>query len=142
MAISTAALVLLSAPLAVIAAIVRMTSPGPVFYTQERMGLDGKPFLVYKFRSMFHDAERETGPVWAREDDPRRTPMGKLLRRFSLDELPQLWNVVKGEMWRGNTSIEKRIEYDLYYIENWSVMLDLKIMWLTLVKGVFHKHAY
>ncbi len=183
MAIAAAALLVLAIPFGLIAAIIRLTSPGPIFYRQERMGLDGKRFLVYKFRSMFHDAERETGPVWARRDDPRRTPVGKLLRRFSLDEFPQLWNVLRGEMslvgprperpffveqfkqrfpqymlrhkvksgmtgwaqvngWRGNTSIEKRIEYDLYYIENWSVALDFKILWLTLVRGVFHKHAY
>ncbi len=182
-AITAAALVVLAIPFAIIAAVIRTTSPGPIFYRQERMGLDGKRFLVYKFRSMFHDAERETGPVWAREDDPRRTPAGRLLRRFSLDELPQLWNVLRGDMslvgprperpffveqfkerfpqymlrhkvksgmtgwaqvngWRGNTSIEKRIEYDLYYIENWSVSLDMKILWLTVVRGVFHKHAY
>jgi Undecaprenyl-phosphate glucose phosphotransferase len=182
-AISALALILLGIPFAIVAALVKITSPGPVFYRQERMGLDGQPFLVYKFRSMLHDAERETGPVWTRENDPRRTPIGKLLRRFSIDELPQLWNVLKGDMslvgprperpffveqfkqrfpqymlrhkvkagmtgwaqvngWRGNTSIEKRIEYDLYYIENWSVSLDLKIMWLTVVKGLFHKHAY
>jgi Undecaprenyl-phosphate glucose phosphotransferase len=180
---SVAALVVLALPFAVIAIIIRWTSPGPVFYRQERMGLDGHPFLVFKFRSMYHDAERETGPVWTRKDDPRRTPLGTLLRRFSLDELPQLYNVLRGEMslvgprperpffveqfkqrfpqymlrhkvksgmtgwaqvngWRGDTSIEKRIEYDLYYIENWSVGLDLKIMWLTLAKGLFHKHAY
>jgi Undecaprenyl-phosphate glucose phosphotransferase len=182
-AISSVALLVFAGPFAVIAALIRSTSPGPVFYRQERMGMDGKSFIVYKFRSMYHDAERDTGPVWAREDDPRRTPVGKLLRRFSIDELPQLWNVLRGDMslvgprperpffveqfkhrfpqymlrhkvksgmtgwaqvngWRGNTSIEKRIEYDLYYIENWSVGLDIKIMWLTLIKGVFHKHAY
>ncbi len=182
-AMSSAALLVLALPLAVIAALVKLTTPGPVFYRQERMGLDGKPFMIHKFRSMFHDAERETGPVWAREDDPRRTAVGRVLRRSNIDELPQLWNVLKGEMsivgprperplfvaqfkhkipqymlrhkvkagitgwaqvngWRGNTSIEKRIEYDLYYIENWSVRLDLKIIWLTLVRGFFHKHAY
>ena len=133
--------------------------------------------------SMFDNAERETGPVWAVADDPRVTPLGRFLRRSNLDELPQLWNVLRGDMsivgprperphfveqfkhkipqymlrhkvkagltgwaqvngWRGNTPLEKRIEYDLYYIENWSVRLDLKIMWLTLVKGFFHKHAY
>jgi Undecaprenyl-phosphate glucose phosphotransferase len=182
-AVSAIALLMLAAPFAVIAALIKLTSLGPVFYRQERMGLDGKPFLVLKFRSMFVDAERETGPVWARADDPRRTPMGRILRRFSLDELPQLWNVFRGDMslvgprperpffveqfkqrvpqymlrhkvkagmtgwaqvngWRGNTSIEKRIEYDLYYIENWSVALDFKIMWLTVMRGFFHKHAY
>ena len=180
---SAAALALLAAPFGIIAALIKATSPGPVFYRQERMGLDGKPFTVFKFRSMYVDAERETGPVWTRENDPRRTPVGRLLRRISLDELPQLWNVLKGNMslvgprperpffvdqfkrrvpqymlrhkvksgmtgwaqvngWRGNTSIEKRIEYDLYYIENWSVGLDFKIMWLTLVRGFFHRHAY
>ena len=126
------------------------------------MGLDGKAFQVYKFRSMYQNAEDETGPVWARENDPRCTPVGRWLRKLDLDELPQLWNVLRGDMsivgprperpyfveqfkhripqymlrhkvkagitgwaqvngWRGNTSLEKRIEYDLYYIENWSV---------------------
>jgi Undecaprenyl-phosphate glucose phosphotransferase len=182
-AMSTAALVVLAIPFWLIAALVRLTSRGDVFYRQERMGLDGKPFMIYKFRSMYSDAEAETGPVFASEQDPRRTPVGKLLRRSNIDELPQLWNVLKGDMsivgprperplfvaqfkdkipqymlrhkvkagitgwaqvngWRGNTSIEKRIEYDLYYIENWSVRLDLKIMWLTLLRGFFHKHAY
>src|SRR4051794_1621244 len=182
-AISSAALVVLAIPLGVIAALIRISSRGDVFYRQERMGLDGKPFMIYKFRSMYDGAEAETGPVFASEQDPRRTPLGKLLRRSNLDELPQLWNVLRGDMsivgprperplfvaqfkdkipqymlrhkvkagitgwaqvngWRGNTSIEKRIEYDLYYIENWSVRLDLKIMWLTLLRGFFHKHAY
>ncbi|HWF84542.1 MAG TPA: undecaprenyl-phosphate glucose phosphotransferase [Vicinamibacterales bacterium] len=182
-AISTSALVVLAIPLAIIAALVKLTSRGPVFYRQERMGLDGHPFMIHKFRSMYEDAESETGPVFASEDDPRRTPLGKILRQSNIDELPQFWNVLKGEMslvgprperplfvaqfkhkipqymlrhkvkagitgwaqvngWRGNTSIEKRIEYDLYYIENWSVRLDLKIMWLTVLKGFFHKHAY
>jgi Undecaprenyl-phosphate glucose phosphotransferase len=181
-AISATALIVLAVPLLVIAWLVRRTSPGPVFYTQERMGLDGKAFQVLKFRSMYEGAEDESGPVWARENDPRCTPVGRWLRRFDLDELPQFINVLRGEMsivgprperpyfveqfkhripqymlrhkvkagitgwaqvngWRGNTSLEKRIEYDLYYIENWSVGLDLKIMWLTVLKG-FQKHAY
>lgn len=181
--IAGVSLVLLSLPLAVIAALIKATSPGPVLYRQERMGLDGRPFRVYKFRSMFENAERETGPVWARQDDPRRTPVGRVLRTLSLDELPQLWNVIRGDMslvgprperpffveqfrrrvpqymlrhkvrsgltgWaqvnglRGNTSIEKRIEYDLYYIENWSVALDFKIMWMTVLRVFFHRHAY
>ncbi|MGE5245601.1 MAG: undecaprenyl-phosphate glucose phosphotransferase [Betaproteobacteria bacterium] len=181
--ISSAALLVLAIPLGIIAALVRLTSSGPVFYRQERMGLDGKPFTIVKFRSMTADAERETGPVWATEDDPRVTALGRFLRRANLDELPQLWNVLRGDMsivgprperphfveqfkhripqymlrhkvkagltgwaqvngWRGNTPLEKRIEYDLYYIENWSVRLDFKIMWLTLLKGFFHKHAY
>ncbi len=180
---SAIALVLLTPLIAVIAALVRLTSRGPVFYRQERMGLDGKSFEIVKFRSMYDDAERETGPVWTKPEDPRVTALGRLLRKSNLDELPQLWNVLRGDMsivgprperphfvaqfkhkipqymlrhkvkagltgwaqvngWRGNTPLEKRIEYDLYYIENWSVRLDLKIMWLTLVKGFFHKHAY
>jgi Undecaprenyl-phosphate glucose phosphotransferase len=182
-ALSAAGLALLTIPLGIIAAVVRVTSRGPVFYRQERTGLDGKPFTIVKFRSMYDDAERETGPVWTKQDDPRVTPLGRFLRRSNIDELPQLWNVLRGDMsivgprperphfveqfrhripsymlrhkvkagltgwaqvngWRGNTPLEKRIEYDLYYIENWSVRLDLKIMWLTLVKGFFHKHAY
>jgi len=181
--LSLLAMVVLAIPFAVIAAIVKWTSSGPIFYKQERMGLDGRPFAVYKFRSMTHHAEDTTGPVWARDDDPRATSVGRWLRRFDLDELPQFWNVLKGEMsivgprperpffvqqfrhripqymlrhkvkagitgwaqvngWRGNTSLEKRIEYDLYYIENWSVTLDLKIMWLTVVRGLFQRvHA-
>ena len=182
-AISSVALAILAVPLGILAALVRLTSRGPVFYYQERMGLDGKSIIIVKFRSMFDDAEAGTGPVWARQNDPRVTPFGRFLRRSNLDELPQLWNVLRGDMsivgprperphfvkqfkhripqymlrhkvkagltgwaqvhgWRGNTSIEKRIEYDLYYIENWSVRLDLKIMWLTLLRGFFHKHAY
>jgi Undecaprenyl-phosphate glucose phosphotransferase len=181
-AISAVALSALSVPFGIIAFIIRRTSSGSVFYTQERMGLDGKAFHVYKFRSMYEGAEDDTGPVWARDNDPRCTRVGRWLRRFDLDELPQLWNVLRGDMsivgprperpyfveqfkhripqymlrhkvkagitgwaqvngWRGNTSLEKRIEYDLYYIENWSVGLDLKIMWLTLLRG-FQKHAY
>ena len=181
-AISGSALIPLAVPLGLIALIIKRSSSGPVFYTQERMGLDGKAFFVYKFRSMYVGAEDDTGPIWARDDDPRCTPVGRWLRRFDLDELPQLWNVLRGDMslvgprperpyfveqfkhripqymlrhkvkagitgwaqvngWRGNTSLEKRIEYDLYYIENWSVGLDLKILWLTLVRGI-HRHAF
>jgi Undecaprenyl-phosphate glucose phosphotransferase len=180
---SAIALVILALPIGLIALLVKLTSKGPVLFHQERMGLDGKPFTIVKFRSMFDDAERHTGPVWAIADDPRVTNLGRFLRRSNLDELPQLWNVLRGDMsivgprperphfveqfkhripqymlrhkvkagltgwaqvngWRGNTALEKRIEYDLYYIENWSVRLDLKIMWLTVLKGFFHKHAY
>jgi Undecaprenyl-phosphate glucose phosphotransferase len=179
-ALSAAALVVLGIPLGIIALVVKVTSRGPVFYAQERMGLDGRAFTVYKFRSMYEDAESESGPVWAREDDPRATPIGRWLRKLDLDELPQFWNVLRGDMsivgprperpffveqfkhripqymlrhkvkagitgwaqvngWRGNTSLEKRIEYDLYYIENWSVTLDLKIMWLTVFRGLFQR---
>ena len=182
-AISCGSLMVLAIPLGITALLIKVTSRGPVFYRQERMGLDGKPFTIVKFRSMFEDAERDTGPVWAQQDDPRVTPFGRFLRRSNIDELPQLWNVLRGDMsivgprperphfveqfkhripqymlrhkvksgltgwaqvngWRGNTALEKRIEYDLYYIENWSVSLDLKIMWLTVIKGFFHKHAY
>jgi Undecaprenyl-phosphate glucose phosphotransferase len=156
---------------------------GPIFYRQERMSLDGKTFQMYKFRSMRHDAETHTGPVWAKEEDPRRTEIGAWLRRFNLDELPQLFNVVLGDMslvgprperptfvqqfkeripqymvrhrvrsgitgwaqvngWRGNTSIEKRLECDLYYIENWSLLLDIKILILTIFRGFGQPHAY
>jgi Undecaprenyl-phosphate glucose phosphotransferase len=180
-AISLSALIVLAVPMALVGILVRLTSAGPALYRQERMGLDGQSFFVWKFRSMHHDAEERTGPIWARENDPRVTMLGRWLRRFSIDELPQLWNVLKGDMslvgprperpffveqfkhkvpqymlrhkvkagltgwaqvngWRGDTSIEKRIEYDLYYIENWSVWLDFKILWMTLVR--FHKHAY
>jgi Undecaprenyl-phosphate glucose phosphotransferase len=181
-AISGVSLAALAVPLLLIALVIKRTSKGPTFYTQERMGLDGKAFHVYKFRSMYLGAEDETGPIWARDNDPRCTPVGRWLRRFDLDELPQLWNVLRGDMsivgprperpyfveqfkhripqymlrhkvkagitgwaqvngWRGNTSLEKRIEYDLYYIENWSVGLDIKIMWLTVLRGLL-KHAY
>jgi Undecaprenyl-phosphate glucose phosphotransferase len=181
--ISSAALVVFALPIAVIAALVRLTSKGPAFFRQERMGLDGKSFSIVKFRSMHDEAEKDTGPVWTQRNDPRVTALGRFLRRSNLDELPQLWNVFRGDMsivgprperphfveqfkhripqymlrhkvksgltgwaqvngWRGNTALDKRIEYDLYYIENWSVRLDLKIMWLTIVKGFFHKHAY
>jgi Undecaprenyl-phosphate glucose phosphotransferase len=180
--VSGAALMVLAVPMAIMAALVRWTSPGQVFYKQERMGLDGRAFTVYKFRSMHDDAEEASGPIWARDNDPRTTRVGYWLRRLDLDELPQLWNVLKGEMslvgprperpffveqfkhripqymlrhkvkagitgwaqvngWRGNTSLEKRIEYDLYYIENWSMTLDIKIIWLTLVRGLFQRSA-
>jgi Undecaprenyl-phosphate glucose phosphotransferase len=181
-AISAVALLLLAIPMGILAVLVKLTSPGPVFYRQERMGLDGMAFTVFKFRSMHAGAEDVSGPIWARDDDPRTTPFGRLLRRWDLDELPQFWNVLIGDMsivgprperpyfvqqfkhripqymlrhkvkagitgwaqvngWRGNTSLEKRIEYDLYYIENWSVSLDLKIMWLTLLRG-FGRQAF
>jgi Undecaprenyl-phosphate glucose phosphotransferase len=175
---------LVAAPLMLaIAAAVKLTSPGPVLYRQERMGLDRRRFQMLKFRTMRVDAERETGPVWARPDDPRRTGIGAFLRRSNLDELPQLWNVLKGEMslvgprperpsfveefrrnipdyllrqkvkagitgwaqingWRGNTSIEKRIECDLYYIKRWSLGFDLKILLKTLWHGFFGRNAY
>jgi Undecaprenyl-phosphate glucose phosphotransferase len=181
--ISGIALLILSIPLGILALLVRITSKGPALFRQERMGLDGRAFSIVKFRSMVDNAERDSGPVWTMENDARVTALGKFLRRSNLDELPQLWNVLRGDMsivgprperphfveqfkhripqymlrhkvkagmtgwaqvngWRGNTALDKRIEYDLYYIENWSVRLDLKIIWLTIVKGFFHKHAY
>lgn len=176
-AISGFSIAILFVPMILIGLIVKSTSRGPVFYHQVRMGLDGRAFTVYKFRSMREDAETDSGPVWARDDDPRCTSFGRFLRRTDLDELPQVWNVFKGDMsivgprperpffveqfkhrvpqymlrhkvksgitgwaqvngWRGNTSLEKRIEFDLYYIENWSVSLDLKIIARTLFRGI------
>jgi len=167
----------------IIAFLVKWTSQGPIFYRQERVGMDGHSFQMLKFRTMKMDAEKETGPVWAKENDPRRTKIGTFLRKTSLDEIPQLFNVIRGEMslvgprperpvfvekfrnmipsymlrhkikagmtgwaqingWRGNTSIEKRIEHDLYYIENWSIGFDLKILFMTFWKGFFSKSAY
>jgi len=181
--ISSFGLVLLSPLFLLISLFIKITSKGPVFYKQKRMGLDGNIFEMIKFRSMIVDAEKETGSVWAKEDDPRRTPLGKILRKTSLDELPQLWNVLKGEMslvgprperpelierfkevipnymlrhkikagmtgwaqvngWRGNSSLEKRIEYDIYYIEHWSIAFDIKILFLTLFKGFVNRNAY
>jgi Undecaprenyl-phosphate glucose phosphotransferase len=178
-----AALVALSPVMLAIAAGIKLTSRGPVLYRQERMGLDGRRFSMLKFRSMVLDAEAQTGPRWAVPDDPRRTAVGAFLRRLSLDELPQLFNVLRGEMslvgprperpsfveefrrrvprymlrhnvkagitgwaqingWRGNTSIEKRIEYDLYYIERWSLGFDINILLQTLWLGFHHRNAY
>ena len=180
--LGTLLIVIFSPLMGLIALLVKLTSPGPMHFVQERVGLDGNTFLIYKFRTMRTDAERE-GARFAIKDDPRTTPIGKFLRRFSLDELPQLFNVVKGEMslvgprperpvfisefrrhvprymlrhkvqagmtgwaqvhgWRGNTSIERRIEHDLYYIEHWSLVLDLKILGLTLVNGFRNRNAY
>lgn len=175
---------LLFAPLfPLITIAVKATSRGPIFYRQQRMGLDGRPFELLKFRSMVVNAEADTGPVWADDQDARCTPIGALLRKLSLDELPQFWNVLRGDMslvgprperpffvdqfrqriphymlrhrvragmtgwaqvhgWRGNTSLEKRIEYDLYYVENWSLALDFKILWMTVTNGMVHEHAY
>jgi Undecaprenyl-phosphate glucose phosphotransferase len=180
---SAAGLFLLSPLMLMIALLVKVTSPGPVLFRQERMGFDGEIFRMLKFRSMVVDAERETGPVWATPEDPRRTAIGGILRKTNLDELPQFFNVLRGEMslvgprperpeliekfknnipnymlrhkikagmtgWaqindlRGNTSLEKRIEHDLFYIENWSISFDLQILFMTLWKGMTSKHAY
>ena len=171
-------------PFMILAALlVKFTSSGPILYKQKRMGYDGKIFYILKFRTMYQDAEQITGPVQAKKNDPRRTFIGSILRRTSLDELPQFINVLKGEMsvvgprperpefvekfrlaipkymlrhkikagitglaqvngWRGNTSVEERIKCDLEYIEKWSLTLDLKVMWLTIWKGLINKNAY
>jgi len=178
---SIVAIFLFSPVILALAVAVKMTSKGPVFYRQERMGYDGKRFTILKFRSMVVDAERETGAIWAQKDDPRTTRIGSFMRRWNLDELPQFFNVLRGEMslvgprperpvfidkfkndiprymlrhkvktgitgwaqvngYRGRTSLKKRLEYDLFYIENWSLWFDVKILFLTLVKGF--KNAY
>lgn len=176
-------LLLISPILALIAIAVKMSSPGPVFYRQKRIGWNGKEFNMLKFRTMPVSAEASTGPVWAKPDENRATFLGAFLRRTSLDELPQFINVLKGEMsivgprperpffveqfkekvprymqkhyvkagitgwaqvngWRGDTSLEKRIEYDLFYIENWSLLFDLKIIFLTFLHGFINRNAY
>jgi exopolysaccharide biosynthesis polyprenyl glycosylphosphotransferase len=179
--LATVGLVVLAPILCALALLIRWTSPGPVLYQQERTGLDGRSFEMLKFRTMPAGTEEETGPVWTPRGDRRPTRLGRTLRRFSLDELPQLWNVLTGDMslvgprperpffvhqfktripqymlrhkvkagltgWaqvnglRGDTSLEKRIEYDLYYIQNWSLALDLKIMILTLYRAWQHRY--
>lgn len=178
--LSALLLLFLSPLLLVVAALIKLTSKGPVLYHQERVGLDGRKFIMHKFRTMISDAEKKTGPVMCTPDDPRITKVGRFLRKFSIDEFPQLVNVLKGEMsfvgprperpvfvkdfrdkfpkymlrhkvksgitgWaqvhglRQDTSMEKRIEYDFYYIQNWSIGLDLKIMWKTIRKGFIDK---
>ena len=177
------AIILFSPLMLIISIVIKLTSSGRILYSQERMGLDGLTFMALKFRSMHQDAESRTGAVWASENDTRRTKFGSFLRKYSLDELPQLFNVLKGEMslvgprperpifierfksqiphymlrhkvkagitgwaqingWRGNTSLEKRIECDLYYIERWSIWLDIKILFLTFFRGFFDPNAY
>jgi exopolysaccharide biosynthesis polyprenyl glycosylphosphotransferase len=173
-------LLLAALPIAVCACFVKRSSPGPVFYKQERCGEKGRPFTLYKLRTMPVDAEAKSGPVWAEEDDTRRTKVGAFLRAYNLDELPQFWNVLKGDMslvgprperpffveqfkedissymWRhvskpgmtgwaqvnglrGNTSIQDRIKYDLFYLEKWSLSLDFKILARTFFT---RKNAY
>jgi Undecaprenyl-phosphate glucose phosphotransferase len=180
---SAVALVVLMPLLLAISLGVKLTSPGPILYRQERMGLDGRTFWMLKVRSMRIDAERDSGAVWAVPHDTRRTAFGTFLRKTSLDELPQLWNVLAGDMslvgprperpvfvsrfrheiphymlrhkvkagltgwaqvngWRGDTSLKNRIDCDLYYIQNWSIALDIKIVFLTLWKGFVNKNAY
>ena len=182
-ALSLTGLLLLSPLLLLIAVLVKLTSPGPVFYRQERCGLNGRAFHMLKFRSMTVNAEQQTGAVWAVKNDARRTWFGAFLRQTSLDELPQLFNVLMGDMslvgprperpvfiqqfkktipnymarhcvkagitgwaqvhgWRGNTSLRKRLQYDLYYITHWTPWLDLRILWMTLFQGILHRNAY
>jgi exopolysaccharide biosynthesis polyprenyl glycosylphosphotransferase len=182
-ALSGIGILILSPVLAGLALAVKLTSKGPIFYGQERMGLDGRHFRMWKFRSMRVDAESKTGAVWAVANDDRRTPIGAFLRSTSLDELPQLWNVFIGQLslvgprperpvfvhkfkseiphymlrhrvkagitgwaqvngWRGNTSLQGRIDCDLYYIRHWSYLLDIKILIMTVWRGFIHKNAY
>jgi Undecaprenyl-phosphate glucose phosphotransferase len=174
----------LTVPLFVLVAlIIRLTSPGPIFFQQERVGLNGKPFRMYKFRTMHIADQAESDTSHTAAADPRRTAFGTFLRKTSLDELPQFINVLKGDMsivgprpemtyfvnkflqeisrynhrhalkvgitgwaqvngWRGNTSIEKRVEYDLYYLQNWSFTLDLRIILMTVFSGLINRNAY
>ena len=175
--------ILLSPLMLLIALLIKRSSPGSVFYVQERVGLDGRSFQMYKFRSMYEDAEVKTGPVWATPGDPRCTPFGAFMRRYSLDELPQLFNVLKGEMslvgprperpkfvdefknsvpkyvsrhrvrsgmtgWaqisglRGQAPIEERTRFDIWYIENWSLLLDLRIILKTIRVVLFDPTGY
>lgn len=181
--LSSLGLIAISPLLLFLAALVKLTSPGPVYYRQDRCSLNGRVFQMLKFRSMRVDAEQQTGAVWAQKDDPRRTWFGAFLRATSLDELPQLINVLKGDMslvgprperpmfihrfsktipnymarhcvkagitgwaqvngWRGNTSLRKRVQHDLYYITHWNPWFDLRILWMTLFRGFFHRNAY
>lgn len=181
--VSVSVLVIFSPLMLLFAALVKLSSPGPVFYIQERVGRDGRTFQVLKFRSMPVDAEMKTGPVFTRENDDRPTRVGRFMRRYSVDELPQFINVLFGEMsvvgprperpvfveqfrqmipsymarhheksgitgWaqvnglRGDTSIEERSRYDLYYVENWSILFDIKIMIKTLLHIFRQDNAY
>ena len=173
-------LILFSPIMVCVAFLIKLTSPGPIIYSQERVGLHNRPFKMYKFRSM-EVKEEKNG--WTKQNDPRVTPIGKIIRKFSIDEMPQFYNVLIGNMslvgprperpfyvekfkeeiprymvkhqvrpgmtgwaqingYRGDTSIRKRIDCDLYYIENWTMGLDIKILFLTLFKGFINKNAY
>ncbi len=176
--------ILLTSPIMLVAAVlVKFSSPGPIIFKQERVGLHNKPFYMYKFRSMEMQSAKEEKKAWTVKNDPRVTGIGKLLRKTSLDELPQLFNILKGDMslvgprperplfvekfkeeiprymvkhqvrpgltgWaqvnglRGDTSIRKRIEYDIYYIENWTLWFDIKIIFMTFFTGFINKNAY
>ncbi len=176
--------ILIASPVMLACAIaVKASSEGPVIFKQERIGLHNKPFMMYKFRTMDTQKQLDEEKGWTTKDDPRVTKVGRFLRKTSLDELPQLFNILKGEMslvgprperpqfvskfqeeiprynmkhlvrpgltgwaqingYRGNTSIRKRVEYDLYYIENWSLSWDIRIMFLTVFRGFVNKNAY
>ena len=177
------ALIIFSIPMLLVAMLIKLTSPGPIIFSQIRIGRHNKEFKMYKFRSMTVQSENEEKKAWTTSKDPRVTGIGKFIRKTSLDELPQLFNVLKGDMslvgprperpyfvdkfkeeiprymikhqvapgltgwaqingYRGDTSIKKRIEHDLYYIENWSIWLDFKIIFLTFFKGFINKNAY
>ncbi|MCI9024177.1 MAG: undecaprenyl-phosphate glucose phosphotransferase [Dorea sp.] len=177
------ALILFAPVMAVVAVIIKVTAPGPLIYSQERIGLQNKPFRMYKFRSMVVQDQSSEKKQWTVQNDPRVTPIGRFIRKTSIDELPQLINVLMGDMslvgprperpqfveqfkeeiprymikhqvrpgltgwaqvngYRGDTSIRKRIEHDLYYIENWTLGFDLKILFLTFFKGFVNKNAY
>ncbi|MBQ9765671.1 MAG: undecaprenyl-phosphate glucose phosphotransferase [Lachnospiraceae bacterium] len=181
--VGSIALVVFSPIMIVTALAIKLTSKGPIIFAQERVGLHNKPFKMYKFRSMEVQRDQEEKSAWTKKNDARVTKVGKIIRKLSIDEFPQLINVLKGEMslvgprperpffvekfkeevprymvkhqvrpgmtgwaqingYRGDTSIKKRIEYDLYYIENWSLLLDIKIMILTVFKGFINKNAY
>ncbi|WP_426451101.1 undecaprenyl-phosphate glucose phosphotransferase [Paenibacillus sp. S-38] len=178
------AAILMTLPLLVLIAIgVKLTSPGPVIFKQERVGLNRRTFMMYKFRSMRVQTDGTSDTGWTTENDPRKTKFGTFLRKTSLDELPQFFNVLFGHMsvvgprperpyfveqfkeeipkymvkhhirpgitgWaqsnglRGDTSIEDRIKYDIFYIENWSFLFDIKIIWKTIINGFVNKNAY
>ena len=180
----SALVLLVASPLmGLTALLIRLTSPGPIFFVQERVGLNGLPFQMYKFRTMRVSDFSESNTRWTTEADPRRTHLGSFLRKTSLDELPQFINVLKGDMsvvgprperphfvqqflqevgrynhrhclrvgitgwaqvngWRGDTSIEKRIEYDLYYLQNWTFIFDLRIIVMTIFSGLIGRNAY
>ena len=181
--LATVLLVLLSPLMMVVALAVKLTSPGPILFVQDRVGIDGRPFPCVKFRSMRVDAEQRTGPIWARANDERTTPIGRFLRRYSIDELPQLVNVLLGDMslvgprperpffveqfsrlvprydkrhrekagvtgWaqvnglRGQSGIEERTLYDLFYVEHWSPAFDLKILLKTIAAVLRGRNAY
>ncbi len=177
------ALILFAIPMLIVACIIKFTSPGPLIFRQMRIGLHNREFPMYKFRSMCVQNEKEEKKAWTTQDDPRVTPIGRFIRKTNIDELPQLFNVLKGDMslvgprperpyfvkkfkeeiprymikhqvrpgmtgwaqvngYRGDTSITRRIECDLYYVENWTLMLDFKILFLTFFGRKVNKNAY